>query len=159
MKLESTLPEGPGLLFAVPVLDLFALLLAMLLLVPSFIARSGVSVDLPPSHFQYDRFVRPLVVSIGAGENPVVFVGYERVALEHLGRKLDEEREKPGGTAGRIVVLRVDRSAPVGIERKVAELALRKGFRVMLAGRIMDEKDGGKTQPDAKLRGVSPGKR
>jgi biopolymer transport protein ExbD len=153
MKLESTLPESPGLLHAVPVVDLFALILAMLLLVPSFVARSGISVDLPPSQFQYDRFVRPLVISVGPGENPVVFVGFQRVTLEQLGEKLDEEKKKPGGVGGRIVVLRVDRSVPVTVERQVAELALRKGFRVMLAGRLMREETK-KKQPAAVLRGV-----
>jgi len=158
MKLESTLPESPGLLHAVPVLDLFGLLLAMLLLVPSFVARSGVSVDLPPSQFQYDRFVRPLVISVGPGANPVVFFGYERVNLDQLGEQLDAERAKPGGVGERIVVLRVDRSASVTIERKVAELALRKGFRVMLAGRSVRDETEGK-QPDASLRGGAGGER
>ncbi len=140
MKLESTLPESPGLLHVVPALDLFGLLLAMLLLVPSFVARSGMSVDLPPSRFQYDRFVKPLVISVGPGDDPVVFFGHERVNLDQLGERLDSERGKPGGVGERIVVLRVDRAAPVATERKIAELALRKGFRVMLAGRLVGEK-------------------
>ena len=135
MRLESTLPERPWFLFAVPLVDLFGLLVGMLLLGPAFVAQSGVSIELPPSRLQLDRFAEPLVITVLPGAEPVVFVGHEQVGLERLGRRLDAERDRRGGAGERIAVLRVDRSVPVMIERQVAELALGRGFRVMLAGR------------------------
>jgi len=39
MKLESTLPERPGFLHAVPLIDMFGLLLIFLLLGPAFVAQ------------------------------------------------------------------------------------------------------------------------
>lgn len=135
MKLESTLPERPGFLFAVPLIDLFGLLVGMLLLGPAFVAQSGVSIELPPSRMQLDRFAEPLVITVGPGDEPVLFVGYEQLPLDRLGRRLDDERERRGGAGERIAVLRIDRAVPVTVERQVAELALEKGFRVMLAGR------------------------
>jgi hypothetical protein len=135
MKLESTLPEQPGLLFAVPVVNLFGLLLALLLLGPVFVTQSGVAIELAPSRLQLDRFAEPLVITVGPGDEPLLFVGHERVGLERLGRRLDAEVEQRGGAGERVAVLRIDRSVPVTIERQVAELALERGFRVMLAGR------------------------
>ena len=66
MKLESTLPEQPGFLHAVPLLNLFTLLLVFQVLGPAFLLQSGVSVELPPSRFQMERFEDPLVITVAA---------------------------------------------------------------------------------------------
>ena len=89
MKLESTLPERPGLLHAVPVLDLFALLWLMVLLAPSLLQQSGVSVELPPSRFKLDRFPDALVVTLGPGEaEPRIHFGRDLVTLAGLSLRL-----------------------------------------------------------------------
>lgn len=134
MKLESTLPEQPGFLHALPLVDLFGLLLVFLLLVPAFVSQSGVSINLPPSRFQLDRFAEPLVISATAGDPPVVFLGHERVEINRLGRRLQGERAALGSSGERLVLLRLDEAVPVAVERLLAELALQNGFRVMLAG-------------------------
>ena len=135
MKLVSTLPERPGFLHAVPVLDMFGLLLVFLLLGPAFVAQTGVSIELPPSRFQLDRFAEPLVISATAGDPPAVFLGHEQVELNRLGRRLQGERAALGSSGERVVLLRLDKGVPVTVERQLAELALQSGFRVMLAGR------------------------
>jgi len=134
MKLESTLPEQPGFLHAVPLVDLFALLLVFLLLVPAFVSQSGVSINLPPSRFQLDRFAEPLVISATTGDPPAVFLGPERIELSRLGRRLQGERAALGSSGERVVLLRLDETVPVAVERQLVELALQNGFRVMLAG-------------------------
>jgi len=139
MKLESTLPEQPGFLHALPLVDLFALLLVFLLLGPAFVSQSGISIELPPSRFQLDRFAEPLVISATAGDSTVVFLGHERVELSRLGRRLQEERATLGSSGERVVLLRVDEAVPVTVERRLAELALQSGFRVMLAGNSQRE--------------------
>ena len=63
MKLESTLPERPGVLFVVPAFNLFALLLVFFLLGPSFVSQSGVAVELPVSRFQMERQADATVVT------------------------------------------------------------------------------------------------
>lgn len=133
MKLESTLPEQPGFLHVVPLLNLFALLLAFEVMGSAFMLQSGVSVELPPSRFQMERFVEPLVITVTAGETPAVFVGHERVALDQLGRRLEVER-RSGDAGSRMAVLRVDSLVPAAVERQIAEMALTRGFRVVLAG-------------------------
>ena len=70
-----------------------------------------------------------------AGEPAMLFLGQERVELDRLGRRLEAIRGDYAEGGGRVAVLRVHESVPVSIERQVAEITLRKGFRVMLAGR------------------------
>ena len=83
MKLETHLPERPGLLHAVPVMDIFVLLWLLFLLGPSLLRQSGISVELPPSRFQLDRYQETLVITLGPGET-----GPEQGTLESLDRLL-----------------------------------------------------------------------
>jgi biopolymer transport protein ExbD len=134
VKLESTLPERPGLLHAVPVLDLFALLWLLVLLAPLLLQQSGVAVDLPPSRFQLDRFPDALVVTLGPGDGePRIHFGRDAISLTGLAIRLDQLRSE-GASAKAIVLLQTDAGTPVGVEREVAELVLSKGFRLALVG-------------------------
>lgn len=129
-----SLPERPGLLHAVPVLNIFALLWLLFLLAPSLLRQSGVAVELPPSRFQLERFQDALVVTLGPGENePRIHFGRDAVNLEDLSAKLEKLRAD-GATAKAIVLLQTDAGTPVGIERQVTELVLGKGFRMALVG-------------------------
>ena len=68
MKLEMSLPERPGFLHAVPILNIFALVQLFFLLGPSLVLHSGVAVDLAPSRFQMERYQDSIVVTLGPGE-------------------------------------------------------------------------------------------
>jgi len=137
MKLEMTLPERPGFLHAVPVLNLFALLLLFLLLGPSFVMHSGISVELPPSRFQMERYRETLVVTLGPGlPTPRIHLGRDAVTQEELVQKLEELR-KDGGAGKAIVLLQTDIGTPVGLEREVTESILGKGFRVAYVGQAV----------------------
>ena len=134
MKLELSLPERPGLLHAVPVLDLFALLWLLFLLAPSLLRQSGVAVELPPSRFQLERYQNPLVITLGAGETgPRIHLGRDPVDLPALADRLEQLRGA-GATADSIILLQTDAGTPVGLEREVTEMALGKGFRLALVG-------------------------
>jgi biopolymer transport protein ExbD len=134
MKLETTLPERPGFLHALPMFDLFALLLLLFLLGPALVLQSGVSIELPPSQFQMERFEETLVVTIGPGEpEPRIHLGRDPVSLVQLGKHLDLLRQE-GHASRAVVLLRTDAGATVGDERKVSELILGKGFRLALVG-------------------------
>lgn len=136
MKLESHLPERPGLLHATPVFDIFALLLLFFLMGPSFILQSGVRVDPPPSRFQLERFEETLVVTLVAGAvdaPPDLFLGPEQIDIDGLRRRLDAL--KSDGLATRaVVLLKSDGNTTVNDERKIAELILASGFRFALLG-------------------------
>ena len=134
MKLEMTLPERPGLLHAVPVLNLLVLLWLVVLLGPALLRQSGVIVDLPPSRFQLDRFQDELVVTLGPGETmPRIHFGRDLVSLDELAARLDQ-LQTTGAAAKSIVLLQTDAATPVGSERQVAELVLSKGFRLAMVG-------------------------
>lgn len=129
-----SLPERPGLLHAVPVLDLFALLWLLFLLAPSLLRQSGVAVELPPSRFQLERYQNSLVVTLGPGEaGPRIHFGRDLVTLPDLASRLEELRAA-GSTADSIVLLQTDAGTPVGLERQVTEMVLGKGFRLALVG-------------------------
>lgn len=135
MKLVMTLPERPGFLHAVPLLNIFALLQLFFLLGPSLVWQSGVAVDLPPSRFQMERYETPLIVTLGPGEpTPRIHFARDSVTLEELSERLDKLRES-GAQAKAIVLLQTDTGTPVGIEREVTEMVLAKGFRLALVGK------------------------
>lgn len=129
-----TLPERPGLLHAVPILNLFALMWLLLLLSPALLQQSGVAVDLPPSRFQLERFQDTLVVTLGPGETqPRIHFGRDSVSIAELSKRLDQLRTQ-GTAAKALVLLQTDAGTPVGVERQITELVLGKGFHLALVG-------------------------
>lgn len=134
MKLELTLPERPGFLHALPVLDLFALLWLLFLLAPSLLRQSGVGVELPPSRFQLERYPNSVVITLRPGEGePAIYLGRELVTSEQLVERLEALREK-GAERTSMVFLQSDVGTAVGVEREISELVLAKGFRLALVG-------------------------
>lgn len=129
-----SLPERPGFLHAVPVLDIFALLWLLFLLGPSLLRQSGISVDLPPSRFQLERFQDNLVVTLGPGEGePRIHLGRDAVTMADLAERLKKLRTD-GATTNVMVLLQTDSGTPVGMERQVSELILSRGFRLAMVG-------------------------
>lgn len=135
MKLEMTLPERPGFLHAVPILNIFALMQLFFLLGPALVLQSGVSVDLPPSRFQMERYQESLVITLGPGEpTPRIHFGRDPVTKDELADRLDKLREK-GASTKAIVLLQTDTGTPVGTEREITEMVLGKGFRLAIVGK------------------------
>ncbi len=135
MKLEMTLPDQPGFLHAVPILNIFALMQLFFLLGPSLVMQSGVAVDLPPSRFQMERYQDTLVVTLGPGEpEPRIHFGRDPVTRGQLAERLEKLRAK-GAQMKAMVLLQTDAGTPVGIEREVTELVLAKGFRLAMVGK------------------------
>lgn len=134
MKLETHLPERPGLLHAVPVMDIFVLLWLLFLLGPSLLRQSGITVELPPSRFQLERYQETLVVTLGPGEaGPRIHLGRDAVDMRELDERLESLRSD-GAPARAIVLMQTDAGTPVGLERRVSEMVLSKGFRLALVG-------------------------
>lgn len=134
MKLEMTLPERPGFLHALPVLDLFALLWLLFLLAPALLRQSGVGVELPPSRFQLERYEDSVIVTLGSGVDGSVFhFDREKVTRDELARRLEALAAK-GATHSTMVLLQSDQNTPVGTEREISEMVLQLGFRLALVG-------------------------
>jgi len=137
MKLETTLPERVGFLHAVPIFDLFALLLIAIMLGPSFITQAGVQVEMPVSRFQVARHSDASVITITQGEPPVLWLERIRVTEEELVKQLEERRQ--ASLQVPVVYLRSDAQISSDFERRIAELALQAGFRVYLLGESKEE--------------------
>lgn len=135
MKLEMTLPERPGFLHALPILNIFALMQMFFLIGPSLMSQSGMAVELPQSKFQMERYEDSLIITLGPGEpEPVIYLGREPVTRAELIERLEKlSQERVQSKA--IVLLQTDASTPVGVEREIAELVLGKGFRVAVVGK------------------------
>lgn len=135
MKLEMTLPESPGFLHAVPILNIFALMQLFFLLGPSLVLQSGVAVDLAPSRFQLERYQDSLVITLAPGEpEPRIHLGRDAVTAVELAARLDR-RHEDGASTKAIVFLQTAIGTPVDVEREIIELVLSKGFRIALVGK------------------------
>jgi biopolymer transport protein ExbD len=134
MTLEMTLPERPGFLHVLPVVDLFLLLVLFFMVGPSLLLQSGLKIELPPSKFQMERFQDTLVVTLGPGQPPGnIHFGRLPVTFDKLAGLLDRKRADGSG-AKAVVLLQSDVETPVRLEREVAEMILGKGFRLALVG-------------------------
>ena len=149
MKLELSLPERPGLLHALPVFDLFLMLWIVFVLSSALNRQTGVAVELPASQFELERYHSTLVVTIASGEPaPQVYLGRDAVSMDELQVRLQELHDK-GAQRHAIVLLRADQSIPVGVQRRIEELALNLGFRVAVLGAEQAEEEQPESKPEA----------
>jgi hypothetical protein len=106
----------------------------LFLLGPSLLRQSGVTVELPPSRFQLERYQETLVITLGPGEaGPRIHLGRDAVDLPGLEQRLETLRAE-GAPSRAMVLLQTDAGTPVELERRVSEMVLEKGFRLALVG-------------------------
>jgi len=135
MKLEMSLPEKPGFLHALPLLDLLALVMLFPLLASSLAPQAGVEIELPETNFRLQRVSNPIVVSITGGTDPQYWVGKERVERDVLldAVKMRSIRWEEGGSPA--VLLKVAKSAQAyGME--VSYELLREGYRCLWGAKL-----------------------
>jgi biopolymer transport protein ExbD len=140
MKLQSSLPHPPGFLFAIPLLNLFAVLLMCYVLGPSLEEKSGVSVQLPSSIFQLERVREAAVITMTVGGSSQMYLDTKLVTLAELEKGLDLLAEDGAASRSSIVIM-ADRLVNSDELRKVAEICVLKGFRVVLAGGALTKGD------------------
>jgi biopolymer transport protein ExbD len=133
MKLESTLPEGVGFLHAVPLFNLFAVLLMCYAIGPKLEEKTGITLSMPSSLFQLERFEEAAVVTMTADGTDSLYLGTRSISLNELDPLLDEQLQS-GRRENSAIVIRADRLVPSDALRQVAEICMRKGLRVVLAG-------------------------
>ena len=134
MKLVTTLDERPGFLHALPLFDLFSLVTILLLMSPMFLGSSGVTVDVPASEFEMERYTDSVVVTLGpGGEDAKIYMGRNAIEFAELPELLGKLAEGDA-KAKMIILLKSDVGTSVGMERKVSELILKSGYRMALVG-------------------------
>lgn len=133
MKLQTTLPDGLGFLHAVPLFNLFAVLLMCYTIGPKLEEKTGVTIQTPASLFQLERYEEAAVITMTAGGSGEIYIGTRQLNISELDARLDEQLQTTAG-ANRAIVIMADRLVPSEQLRQVAEICLRKGLRVVMAG-------------------------
>lgn len=133
MKLETTLPEGAGFLHAVPLFNIFAVLLFCYAIGPKLEEKTGVTINMPASLFQLERFDEAAVITMTAEGTKGIYVGTQSVSLTELDTVLDRQLLQ-SSRANATVIIMADRMVSSDSLRQVAEVCMRKGLRVVLAG-------------------------
>jgi biopolymer transport protein ExbD len=128
MKLNRSIHLNHFLVFIIPLVDLFFLLLLLFLISSTFLVHPGISVNLPFSKFTLGPQNNPVIVSITAGPFPLIYYRDQQTRLEELARRLAEDH-----AADRSIIIQADRLTPQGAVIEVMNLCLEKGYSVVLA--------------------------
>jgi biopolymer transport protein ExbD len=128
MKLTRSIQLNPFLIFIIPLVDLFFLLLLLFLVSSTFLLHPGISVNLPFSKFTLGPQNNPVIVSITAGPFPLIYYRDQQISPEELARRLAEDH-----AADRSIIIQADRLTPQGSVIEVMNLCLEKGYSVVLA--------------------------
>lgn len=129
-----SLPEKPGLMHALPLVDLLALVMLFPLLTTSLAPQAGVEVELPETDFRLQRVANPIIVSITGGADPQYWVGKEQVEEGDLVLKVQERAESWNSGGPPAILMRVDKSAQMyGVD--VMLKLKNEGFRCLLAAK------------------------
>ncbi len=137
MKLETTLDERPGFMHALPLFHLFITVMMMLMLGPAFLNQTGVSVELPASQFQMQRYQESIVITLHTGEaGQQIYLGREAVSLEELQAKLEVFKADEVMSRA-MVLLKTDLGTPSGVQSEMINVILGLGFKVALVGKTV----------------------
>lgn len=138
MKLNLTVPERPGMMYFLPGFDFIALILALVMLTGVVAKESYVDISLPESEFRGKGFgdEQPVVVGIRySGKGPTYYVSREPVDEADLEAAIIENAST---LSTRLVVLRIDRNAPLWVEQKMKDLCDRLDFSCKRAVRTRE---------------------
>lgn len=138
MKLELTLPSKPGLLHALPGMDMLALVLMFPLLGTSFVRQAGMDVVVHESPWRYEQMERPIVVTLGAGDDAPMWVNKREVPLDQLEVAVQRVLEAEGGKQITTAVVRSDVGVLSGVEKDVINRILKMGLKCALVGRPVE---------------------
>jgi biopolymer transport protein ExbD len=128
VKLARTLNPGFGLLLLLPIADVAAGLLLFLLLSGGFLLQPGIAVKVPDSPFLLAPQRDPSVVSITGEPVPAIYFDNRRLETTELDTRLASIRGN-----NRTLIIKADRRAPVELLVQVVNVAVLRGFSVVLA--------------------------
>ena len=128
MKLHRTFQFPFALLSVVPLINVLFLVLVFFAIGSRFVLQPGLAVSLPVSGFTLTPERDPQIVSITAVPLPAVYHRDRRVTLEELGERLSQVDPK-----NRSLILKADRRTPYEQIVQVMNVALERGFSVVLA--------------------------
>ncbi len=131
MKLERTFRFSPAAFGIIPLINVLFLVLVFFEMGSRFILQPGVQVAMPSTFYALGPQRNAQIVSITASPAPVIYFRDQKITLADLLRRLGENE-----SAERTLIVKADKNAPVGLRDELVNEALRRGYSVILAGRI-----------------------
>jgi biopolymer transport protein ExbD len=128
VKLHRTFKINPGLLSAVPLVNVLFLVIVFFAVGSRFVLQPGLAVSLPVSSFTLAPQHSPQIVSIVATPVLAIYHRDRKIMLGELGPRLAEIREKD-----RSLVIKADRGTPYDLIVRVMNIGLEHGFSIVLA--------------------------
>jgi biopolymer transport protein ExbD len=128
MKLTRSVQLNPFLIFIIPLVDIFFLLMLLFLGSSTFLLHPGISVNLPVSNFTLGPQKNPVIVSITAGLYPLIYYRDQQIKPDDLARRLEEDH-----LADRSIIIQADRETTQGVVVQVMNICLERGYSVVLA--------------------------
>jgi biopolymer transport protein ExbD len=128
MKLTRSVQLNPFLIFIIPLVDIFFLLMLLFLASSTFLLHPGISVNLPISNFTLGPQKNPIIVSITAGLYPLVYYRDQQIKPDDLARRLEEDH-----ATDRSIIIQADRETTQGVVVQVMNVCLERGYSVVLA--------------------------
>jgi biopolymer transport protein ExbD len=132
VKLRRTFQFNFALLGIIPLVNVLFLVLVFYTMGSQFTLQPGVQVALPATSFAIGTRGTAQIVSLTAAPVPAIYHLDQKVTLETLLKRLDENP-----AADRSLIIKADRNTPVGIRDEVVNEALRRGYTVFAAGEIL----------------------
>jgi len=128
LRLTRTVQFNPALFQLIPVVNVLFLVFMLFAMSSRFVLQPGVAVTLPFSAFTLGPQHEPQIVSITAAPASAIYFRSSKVTLDELGTMLDAHPVQP-----RSLVLKADRNTPYDVVVQIMNLALKRGYSVVLA--------------------------
>ncbi|MEO7932517.1 MAG: biopolymer transporter ExbD [Chthoniobacterales bacterium] len=130
MRLTRTHRTSPFLFQIIPLLDILFAVLVFFVLTATFVSQPGITVELPTSNFTVEPALHNQIISI-VGNN--IFFRDQLVSQAQLDTLLSNKKDTPSAT----LIVKADRAVPYERVMTVTNLALERGYRVVMAGGMM----------------------
>jgi biopolymer transport protein ExbD len=130
MRLTRTHKTSPFLFQIIPLLDILFAVLVFFVLTATFVSQPGITVELPASNFSVEPALHTQIISI-VGNN--IFFRDQLVSQVQLDTLLSNKKDTPSAT----LIVKADRTVSYERVMSVTNLALERGYRVVMAGGMM----------------------
>ncbi len=132
MRLTRTQRTSPFLFQIVPLLDILFAILVFFVLSATFVSQPGVNVEPPTSNFSVEPSLRSQIISITPGNEPRIFFRDRLVSPAQLATMLDQKTS----AATKTIIVKADQSVSYEQVMAVTNLALERGYRVIMAAGV-----------------------
>ena len=128
MRLTRTQRSSPFLLQIVPLLDILFVVLVFFVLTATFVSQPGITVEPPTANFTVEPSLNSQIISIVGSSQPRIFFRDRLVSEAQLASLLNNKKDSLS-----TLIIKADRSVAYEQVMSVTNLALDRGYRVVMA--------------------------